>query len=56
MKFKRLERVGFKNFNDFRKIVKLIDKEKGIYLVVPDGSDQHWTMKENELLKLKREL
>ena len=52
LKFKRLERVAFKNFSDFGKIVKLYP-DTNEYLVVPDGADQHWTMKETELERIK---
>lgn len=51
MKYKRLERVELKNFNDFGKIVKVY-KDKKEYLVIPDGSDQHWKVKEKELKSL----
>jgi hypothetical protein len=54
MKFKRLERVELKNYDDFGKIVKLYPK-KNKYLVVPEGSDQHWLLKEDELNKIEDE-
>jgi hypothetical protein len=54
MKYKRLERVELKGFNDFGKIVKVYkDRQEYQYLVVPDGSEQHWVMKEKELKKVK---
>lgn len=55
MKFKRLQRVELIHYEDFGKIVKLYPKTKK-YLVVPEGSDQHWTMKEDELMAIPPEV
>jgi len=52
MKFKRLERVEIKVPQDYGKIVKIYPKTKE-YLVIPEGSDQHWLVKESELISLK---
>lgn len=51
--FKRLERVEFVNFQDFGKVVRVYGN--GRYLVVPDGSDQHWGMTASELKRIETE-
>lgn len=54
MRFKRLERVEILllDYSDFGKIVKLYPKTKK-YLIIPDGADQHWLVKESYLRRIK---